>query len=354
MKKEKTRQVEFDYAKTIAIFFMVIIHVIEELSTVDIDALPSGFWENFIQFGAGPLAAPVFIFAMGVGIVFSRHQEPIQLFKRGLKLWAAALCLNICRDVIPRLIVSLISGSSPEWATLRYQLFNIDILHFAGLAFILTALFKKIKVPVLALVPVGILMQAAGNELSLAFKPTGIAEIVLSYFFNTGGDLSCFPLLTWYASLAVGILAGTIIKEYRDHLKKIYSIGLWGGLSLLFGFVVGCHYYDLDIRFLHALYQDAFYRQTFFHFLYNTLIIIVVISLLYLITGKQKKNIAFFDFCGKNLTMIYLVQWMIIGWMTSFKPYLHFEPGLEMSVVAGLAIAGVSMLIARLLPRFNL
>ena len=333
---------------------MVIIHVIEELSTVNIDTLPSGFWENFIQFGAGPLAAPVFIFAMGVGIVFSRHQEPIELFKRGIKLWIVAMCLNICRDVIPRLVVGMISGNTPEWNALRYQLFNIDVLHFAGFAFILTALFKKLKVPALALVPVGILMQAAGNELSLAFRPTGIAEIVLSYFFNTGGELSCFPLLTWYASLAVGILAGTIIQEYRDHLKKIYSICLWGGLSLLIGFVVGCHYYNLDIRFLHALYENAFYRQTFFHFVYNTLIITVEISLLYLITGRLKKNIDFFDFCGRNLTKIYVVQWMIIGWMSSFNSYLHFEPGLEMSIVTGFAITGVSILIAKLLPRFNL
>ena len=141
---------------------MVIIHVIEETSHVEFEALPTGFWENFIQFGAGPLAAPVFIFSMGLGIVYSRSQEPKQLFKRGVRLWLAALALNICRDVIPRLIVCLISGSAPEWEVLRYQIFNIDILHFAGLAFMLTALLKKLKVPVLALVPIGIIMQIIG------------------------------------------------------------------------------------------------------------------------------------------------------------------------------------------------
>jgi hypothetical protein len=76
--------------------------------------------------------------------------------------------------------------------------------------------------------------------------------------------------------------------------------------------------------------------------------------MLHLITASLKKNIAFFDFCGRNLTMIYVVQWMIIGWMTSFNSYLHFEPGLEMTIVAGFAIAGAAILIARLLPRFNL
>ncbi len=82
----------------------------------------------------------------------------------------------------------------------------------------------------------------------------------------------------------------------------------------MIGFVVACHYNDLDIRYLHALYEDAFYQQTFFNFLYNTQIITVEIFVLHIITGRLKENIAFFDFCGRNLTTIYVVQWMIIGW----------------------------------------
>ena len=353
MQIDNERRNEFDYAKTLAIFFMVIIHVVEEMSNVEFEALPSGFWENFIQFGAGPLAAPVFIFSMGLGIVYSRSQEPIQLFKRGVKLLIVALALNICRDVIPRLIVCLISGSAPDWEVFRYQLFNIDILHFAGLAFMLTALFKKLKVPVLVLVPIGIIMQIIGNELALLFAPTGLAEILLSYIFDTGGDLACFPILPWYLSLTVGILAGSIIQRFADRLNRIYSIGFWGGVSLLLGFLFACHYYDVDIRLFHALYEDAFYRQTFFHFLYNTLIIVIELSMIYLIIRKWKKDLPFVSFCGKNLTTIYVVQWMIIGWMTSFQDYLKLDPGLEMSVVLGILIATVSILIAELLPRFK-
>lgn len=290
---------------------------------------------------------------MGLGVVYSRSQEPIQLFKRGVKLLIVALCLNICRDVIPRLLVCLISGSAPEWEEFRYQLFNIDILHFAGLALMLTALFKKLKVPVLALVPIGIIMQIVGNELSLVFAPKGVAEILLSYIFDTGGDLACFPILTWYLSLAVGILVGTIIRDHSDKLNRIYSIGFWGGASLLLGFIFACHYYEVDIRLFHALYEDAFYGQTFFHFLYNTLIIVIELSLIYLIIRKWKKDLPFATFCGKNLTTIYVVQWMIIGWLTSFQGYLGLDPGMEMSVVIGILIALASIGITKLLLRIK-
>jgi hypothetical protein len=67
----------------------------------------------------------------------------------------------------------------------------------------------------------------------------------------------------------------------------------------------------------------------------------------------MKSNIAFFEFCGKNLTTIYVVQWMIIGWIAAFKDYLHFEPDLGMSVLSGVIIAGAAILITRLLPRIK-
>ena len=105
-------------------------------------------------------------------------------------------------------------------------------------------------------------------------------------------------------SLAIGILAGTIIQRFSDNLNRIYSIGFWGGASLLLGFIFACHYYDVDIRLFHALYEDAFYGQTFFHFLYNTQIIVIELSLIYLITRKWKRDLPFAEFCGKNLTTI--------------------------------------------------
>ncbi len=153
-----------------------------------------------------------------------------------------------------------------------------------------------------------------------------------------------------YLSLTVGILAGTIIQKFDEKLNRLYSIGFWGGVSLLLGFLFACHYYDVDIRLFHALYEDAFYGQTYFHFLYNTLIIVIELSLIYLIIRNWKKDLPFASFCGKNLTTIYVVQWMIVGWTASFQDYLKLDPGMEMSVMLGILIALVSIGIAKLLP----
>ena len=200
MEVVKKRQIEFDYAKTLAILFMVIIHVVEELSNVEVyEKLPTGILENcIIQFGAGPLAAPQFVLAMGVGVVFSRHRDPRSLFRRGVRLLLLGLSLNLFRDVIPRLLSAALSGTGPDWNDLYFQMFNIDILHFAGVAMMFTALLLAVHIPLFALIPIGVIMQAAGNWLSLLTVPKGgAAEVLCSYFFYTG-DLSSFPLLNWY------------------------------------------------------------------------------------------------------------------------------------------------------------
>lgn len=353
MEAVNKRQSEFDYAKTFAIFFMVIIHVIEEMSTVNTEILPTGTLNNLVQFFAGPMAAPVFIFAMGIGIVYSRHQEPIELLRRGIKLFLVAFVLNIVRDVIPRLLVCAISGAMPEWHEFRYQLFCVEVLHFAGLAFMLTALLRKLRVPIWGLIPIGIVMQIVGNTLSETYAPSGVTEILLSYIYKAG-DLSYFPIMNWYLSLAVGMVAGTLIKKYNDRMDRVYRSAFWIALSLQSGFMLSCSHYGIDKRLFYSICEDVFYRQMFFNFMYNTIIIVLELSIFHYIDKKLSRRIyPFVGFCGKNLTTIYVVQWIIVGWLTSFQDYLNLHPGLEMSVVLGILIALLSILITKILPRIR-
>ena len=59
------RQGELDVAKALAIPYMVIIHVYEELSVVDCGVRPDSLFRGVLEFLGGPLATPVFMFAMG-------------------------------------------------------------------------------------------------------------------------------------------------------------------------------------------------------------------------------------------------------------------------------------------------
>ena len=80
----KGRQFEVDCIKFFAIFFMICIHIYEQLGRYDYKhLLPTGFFRNAIEFLGGPMAAPVFMFAMGMGMVYTRHNSSEEFIKRG-------------------------------------------------------------------------------------------------------------------------------------------------------------------------------------------------------------------------------------------------------------------------------
>ena len=92
-KVNTSRQVELDIAKAFSIIFMVLSHCL--LISYFISDSTSSVFKTFVNFILGePCAAPVFMFCMGVGIVFSRKSQPVLMIKRIGYLWWFN---NICK-----------------------------------------------------------------------------------------------------------------------------------------------------------------------------------------------------------------------------------------------------------------
>ena len=72
--------------------------------------------------------------------------------------------------------------------------------------------------------------------------------------------------------------------------------------------------------------------------------------MIHIVTKKVTKGYGFFRYCGSNLTTIYVIQWLIIGWMCSFQPYLQITPGFGGSIGLGILIALASIGISKLIP----
>ena len=95
---EQARIKFFDFARGIAIFFMILQHaviVFDKSSGYD-----SELGRALILLGTAP-AAPVFMFIMGV---FFIHRHPGDMsygIKRGLKIWALGYVLNLVRFCLP-------------------------------------------------------------------------------------------------------------------------------------------------------------------------------------------------------------------------------------------------------------
>ena len=159
-----SRQSEMDLLKAYPILFMVIIHVYENLSIGRIDATPHTWMEHILQFLAGPATAPAFMFAMGVGIVYSRKSTPEDLLKRGLKLYLGGYILNAVRSGILTTIGTTLTGCFDPELT-KYLFLNGDLFHFSGLALMLSAVFLQVKLQPIAIAGISLLMQQAGDAL---------------------------------------------------------------------------------------------------------------------------------------------------------------------------------------------
>ena len=340
------RQKEMDYAKTIAILFMIIIHVWENLSIYNVvTEAPEGLWENILQFGAGPLAAPVFMFCLGAGVCYTRHSSPIQLARRGLLIFAGAYLLNLGRRGIWDY---LLYEPTDIWdnGKVLYALLNGDILHFAGLAFLLIALFRALHLPVLLQGMIAAIMLYEGNILADGQPVYGLSRYFFGLFYYM--SVCSFPLLQWFIYPAAGMIFGRVLRHISG------KNGFYGLLLVLSA--ASLYYLDslassqgFYFRYIYLLQYDIYYQQEIFHFLYTVLVIFIELSLLYFLTKNIEgglDELAFF--IGRNLTAIYVIQWLLIGalyyyqWQTDNQGF-----DAAMSNAVGVLIVIVSVLLAK-------
>lgn len=330
------RQIEFDLLKACAVAFMILIHVYEEMYH-PAEALPATIWENLLGFVGGPLAAPVFMFALGVGIVYSKHNGPKPLFFRGLRIFILAYVLNFARSVLPYLIVC--PKAEFDYDVFYYLFFNVDILHFAGITFMVTALFKKLKLDINLIFLIALLMQVVGIILDAHFDQ--FAETVPGYFlgliFYTGYGV-CFPFLLWYVYPTLGILFARFLTHINDP-DRFYLKTFIVSSVLLIVFCCTLYFIDFDFRQLYTIYEDFYYRQTFLHVIFIILVILVVSSIAHFLHKwfyfKAVDNVI--RITSANLNVIYIIQWLIIGWLdVAFMIDIHHNAWLILLV--GIAV----------------
>ena len=340
------RQRELDYAKVISIVFMIIIHVWEKLSCYNVVAeAPEGFWQNFLQFGAGPLAAPVFMFCLGVGVLYTRHGSPAELARRGLLIFLGGYLLNFAREGIWQYLLY-----KPEdiWEsdTIVYALLNGDILHFAGLAFLLTALLRALHVPVWLVCVLAVLMLYQGEGLSEESELEDRSRYFYGLFYYL--KVASFPLLQWFVYPAFGMLFGQCLRHITDK-GKMYAVLLPATLAALFALQNSAATEGFDITSTYILQYDIYYQQEIFHFLYTISFILIELSLLHFLTQSIEGSIDEAAlFIGKNLTGIYAVQWVLIG-AISYYQWTNDVDGFSAtaSTLLGLALAALSVLLAK-------
>lgn len=203
------RQPEIDMIKAVIIILMIVVHSFQGFLQ------NSGFLTNAIYNTGYINGAAAFMICMGIGMRYSRRQDPKDTALRGIALLTVGQLLNLLRTGFPGLIAFLATGEQ-TFVPFILDTFQSDIMTFAGLAFLLMALLKKLKLRDGWILAIGAVMNCltlllfSTAEVTEEFLPRRF----LNLFIKTGDSL--FPLGSYFFFVTVGYMIGGIYPRIAD------------------------------------------------------------------------------------------------------------------------------------------
>jgi len=297
----KKRLVLPDLLKGIAAVFMVMIHITELFIE------PAGresVLGKITLFLGGPFAAVVFMVVMGYFIKINRSTT-IQNIVRGVKIFILGFLLNIGLNF--HLLLKIKFDGWP-FNPMEY-IFGVDILYLAGISIIILALLKSLKKgqQTAALISLLAIMALSGfmNEKLMLSEHYFILPFIAGNY-----SWSYFPLFPWLAYPLTGFIFAHHKKKIslffdRQKVISILIIAAIAALVLLF----------YKQGFNTTINLPAYYHHTCWYILWAlgvTLLWTIFLEFfLKLFPDTKVGNL--FCWIGKNITLFYVIQWLIIG-----------------------------------------
>jgi hypothetical protein len=317
-----------DLLKGFAVFLIVPVHILELF--IDYPGRESIFGKTLLFLG-GPIAVPVFMIVMGYFL--AKNQKPFSVnFFRGIKIFAVGFLLNIGLNFH---LLWKIKFAGWQYNPLEY-IFGVDIFYFAGLAIIFISILKTIN-PGREWIAL-LLVFAVAAATSFVNQKLMVPERIYVYPFIGGNwSWSYFPLFPWLvyplAGFAFFYFEQKIMGFFRQ--QKIVSGVV---LVVIFAFVL----YFRKSGFETTINLSAYYHHTFWFSMWTFGIVILWSVLWQFLLNKFPKTYAgnFFMWLGKNITLFYIIQWLIIGNIATaiyqtqtLKSYLFWFAGIFSTTV---------------------
>lgn len=343
------RQLDVDIAKAEMVLMLPFIHCIIECTTDE--GLCSGIPYLFDTIIGGPFSAPMYLFAMGIGLVYSRKVNFDQQIKRGITLIGIFFLNNTCRFLIPYLIGYGISGDRLQFIDpLIYRWLGNDVLLFAGMAIIAIAFFRRWELSSGTMI--GISAAAAVMCSLIGDVDTGsmLGNIFLGYFIGTddatGYVISDFPLLNWLVIPVCGYALGKVLIRVKDKDAFYRIISPPTLIASLIYFPVGIH-------FGWGMFGEG--QNCYYHMMIWDICVCLCLDLgllgvwhnLSKVLGKRVNG--FLSEVSGNITSIYCIHWVFVRTITNV--ILYIKNGTQIlplwqTMLLSLAILIVTLIIA--------
>lgn len=335
--KNTGRQHEFDLVKAFTIVLMIWTHVYENLSTVFEPSLSAvnAYYRGSI-FGAS-----TFMFCMGMGMVYTRSSTPADYAKRGVKLLFTGILLNVFREIVPEYIAFFVTGDVSQ-IYLSASALGVDILQFAGLAFLLTGLLRRIGLRYRHILIVSIVMSLGAYFLEDVQTGNYAFDQALGYLWGTYSE-SYFPLMNWFIFVAAGCWFGKLYR-HLDNKPAFQLVCFTVGLAITAGYLIFSITCDQNIflqfgreKYLaHRMSPDA---------IMTVLANVWLISLFYYISKiLPERSIPVLTHPSRYINQYYCISWVILYGVLRYActSILPLETDLSVILMA-LAVLGLTI-----------
>lgn len=313
------RFLEIDLIKVFALILMPMSHIYDDFG-VYYDLMKNIPEYATKQLGLLFMNVPsIFMICLGLGIVFSKNSTPKQLMLRGFSMFLIEIVLNIFRLIIPHSIAGYFT-STPQLIKDSFEIFFMsDILPFAGFAFLIFALFKKLNLSNKLILLTGLFCT-----LIQAFIPQPeIGNVYLRYLtgcFIYVDDSSFFPVISWIIYPIIGYFLGQKLIAAENKIKFYLKVGGFGLFLLSITIFYLLYTKTIQVRYF-------LFMETGFHMdLFTTLIIastsLITTSIGYFISRLIKNNFLqkTVSIISVNINSIYCIHWVLVKilWMFAF------------------------------------
>ena len=291
-----------DVLKGIAVLLMIQVHIVELFAT---DVIFNSFLGKLLLFFGGAPVAPLFIIIMGY-FLGATKKNTVDLIKKGLRIFCLGMILNIALNF--NLIISVFKGLLH--VNLLPYIFGIDILIFAGFSVVIIALFKQQLQKNLVITFVCIIIFAGLGNLLIQNIPTNTILKYISAIFIGSTYWSYFPIFPWLAYPLAGFLFYQIEQKYKFTGLELTKTKLLFALLFLC-LLIFTSKYAISI----SSNLQAYYHHGLLFFLWVIIFLSIYIYFANQVNNLIKNNsiINYFKWLGKHVTVVYIIQWVLIG-----------------------------------------
>lgn len=252
-----------------------------------------------------------FVFLMGIFIALAGNKNLSLSIKRGVILFLAGYALNFFRSSLPMwlsLEFGLVSQEDLGDGNPIYELLVVDILQFAGIAFIICSLLHHYLPNPKYWLIIALVIAFVSPYTWDTYTGNIFIDEILKLLAGNIAEGAFFPQLPWLAYAISGMAFGHWLKQ-ADDLNLFLKKSAWFSLGItLIG--VGIILTNIDYHSGGSMRAgpggviaiSGFTALTIF--LFN------------IIVEKVPHNplFGFWYTWSKHITIIYVIHWLLIGW----------------------------------------